>query len=245
MFVGRVHPEYAMPPRLTRGGLRWAVLLAITIHAAVFFPLQGGSSRNGLVVVSPSMHVRMLSASREQTPVPLLAPVSIPPARPSIGGNPGEAQVTRSTTKMLSSPLAASTTAAEPLTANPPPANPVASAAATQARGLPPAPDYLAAGQLDPGPTPLSEIEPEYPEAAGSLRGAVILRLLISDQGVVDDVSVVRAAPEGVFDAAAVAAFRAATFSPGRVLGVPVKSQLTIEVAFTPLQRGDVSTRKY
>lgn len=243
MFVGRVHPEYAMPPRLTRGGLRWAVLLAIAIHAAAFLPLRAGSSRSGVVVVSPSMQVRMLSAAPEQTPVPLLVPVSIPP--PSTGGNPGDAQVARSTTKMLSGQLAASTTAAEPLTANPPPANPVASAVATRARGLPPAPDYLAAGQLDPGPTPLSEIEPEYPEAAGSLRGAVILRLLISDQGVVDDVSVVRAAPEGVFDAAAVAAFRAATFSPGRVLGVPVKSQLTIEVAFTPLQRGDVSTRKY
>ena len=234
-----------MPPRLTRGGLRWAVVLAITIHAAAFLPLRAGSSRSGVVVASPSMQVRMLSAAPEQAHAPLPAPVSIPLAPPSIGGNPGEAQVARSITKVLSGPLAASTTAAEQLAANPLPPNPVASAVATRARGLPPAPDYLAAGQLDPGPTLLSEIEPEYPEAAGSLRGAVILRLLISDQGVVDDVSVVRAAPEGVFDAAAVAAFRAATFSPGRVLGVPVKSQVTIEVAFTPLQRGDVSTRKY
>lgn len=234
-----------MPPRLTRGGLRWAVVLAITIHAAAFLPLRADSSRSGVVVASPSMQVRMLSAAPEQAHAPLPVPASIPPAPPSIGGNPGEAQVARSTTKMLSGPLAASTTAAEQLAANPLPPNPVASAVATRARGLPPAPDYLAAGQLDPGPTLLSEIEPEYPEAAGSLRGAVILRLLISDQGVVDNVSVVRAAPEGVFDAAAVAAFRAATFSPGRVLGVPVKSQVTIEVAFTPLQRGDVSTRKY
>lgn len=245
MLVGRVHSEYAMPPRLTRGGLRWAVVLAITIHAAAFLPLRAGSSRSGVVVASPSMQVRMLSAAPEQAHAPLPVPVSIPPAPPSIGGNPGEAQVARSITKVLSGPLAASTTAAEQLAANPLPPNPVASAVATRARGLPPAPDYLAAGQLDPGPTLLSEIEPEYPEAAGSLRGAVILRLLISDQGVVDDVSVVRAAPEGVFDAAAVAAFRAAIFSPGRVLGVPVKSQVTIEVAFTPLQRGDVSTRKY
>jgi protein TonB len=103
----------------------------------------------------------------------------------------------------------------------------------------------MANGKLDPGPTPLSEIEPEYPEAAGSLRGTVTLRLLISDKGTVDDASVVRSAPPGVFDAAAVVAFKSALFSPGRLLGVPVKSQVTIEVDFTPVQRSDLSARKY
>ena len=48
----------------------------------------------------------------------------------------------------------------------------------------------------------------------------------------------VQATPKGVFDASAVAAFSAARFSPGKLLGVPAKSQLTFEVHFTPVDRG-------
>ena len=103
---------------------------------------------------------------------------------------------------------------------------------------LPPAPDYLAAGRLDPGPIPLEEIEPAYPEAAGLTRGIVVLRLLINERGQVDDVAVVRAAPRGLFEGSALAAFGDAKFSPGMMLGVPVKSQVTIEVEFTPINRG-------
>ena len=112
--------------------------------------------------------------------------------------------------------------------------------------GLPPAPDYLFAAKLDPAPEPLGDIEPEYPEEGASRSGSVVLRILIGEKGQVDNVAVVRSSPPGVFDQSAVLAFSKARFSPGKVLGIAVKSQITIEVQFTPLNRGaKVSGRAY
>ena len=108
------------------------------------------------------------------------------------------------------------------------------------------APDYLLGARLDPGPRPLGSIEPEYPDSAHLQEGKVVLRLLISDTGVVDDVAVVRAEPKGLFENAALDAFRIARFSPGMVLGSPVKSQITVEVEFLPINRGArISGRMY
>ena len=85
-----------------------------------------------------------------------------------------------------------------------------------------------------------------YPPEAGLTEGSVVLRLLIGKSGTVDEVTVVRSHPKGLFERSAVAAFSAARFSPGKVLGVPVKSQVTIEVHFTPVDRGgNVSAPTY
>ncbi len=92
---------------------------------------------------------------------------------------------------------------------------------------------YLLKNRLQSGPMPLSEIEPVYPERAGSIQGKVVLTVYINEQGKVDEVVIVRAFPEGLFEAAAVEAFAKAQFSPGKQLGVPVKSQFTVEVAFS------------
>ena len=111
---------------------------------------------------------------------------------------------------------------------------------------LTPQPDYLLSAQLDPGPSPIGEIEPRYPESANLQEGRVVIRLLINERGVVDSAAVVRADPEGLFEQAALDAFSAAVFSPGRVLGMPVKSQMTVEVHFAPINRGArVSGRTY
>ena len=76
--------------------------------------------------------------------------------------------------------------------------------------------------------------------------GVVVLRLLISDTGQVDNVAVVRAEPAGVFEQAAIEAFAKARFSPGLAGGTPVKSQITVEVQFVPINRGArVSGRTY
>ena len=99
-------------------------------------------------------------------------------------------------------------------------------------------PDYLLGARLDPGPRPLDSIEPEYPESANLQEGKVVLRLLISDTGGVDNVAVVRAEPKGLFEHAAIEAFRKARFAPGMVPGTPVKSQITVEVEFLPINRG-------
>jgi protein TonB len=103
---------------------------------------------------------------------------------------------------------------------------------------LPPAPNYRAATGLDVSPRALQSIDLEYPQAAGTIEGTVTLRLLISSNGDVDDVAVVSATPPGYFEASALEAFAKAKFSPGYFLGIPVKSQIFIEVGYTPINRG-------
>ena len=111
---------------------------------------------------------------------------------------------------------------------------------------LPAAPEYALGIRLDPGPRPLEDIEPEYPDPVHLREGIVVLRLLISDTGHVDDVAVVRAQPRGVFEQAAIDAFAKARFAPGMAAGTPVKSQITVEVQFVPINRGArVSGRTY
>ncbi|HUP07491.1 MAG TPA: TonB family protein [Caldimonas sp.] len=109
-----------------------------------------------------------------------------------------------------------------------------------------PAALYHLAGELDPPPRPLDDIEPVYPPEAGFQPGAVVLRLYIDESGTVERVDVLQANPPGLFENAARTAFAAARFSPGRIAGIAVKCQLTIEVEFTPINRGsDVSGRTY
>ena len=118
-------------------------------------------------------------------------------------------------------------------------------ASAAQA-SLAAAPDYAFGVRLDPGPRPLEDIEPDYPDTIRLREGIVVLRLLISDTGHVDDVAVVRSDPRGVFEQAALEAFSKARFLPGLAAGVPVKSQITVEVQFMPINRGArVSGRSY
>jgi protein TonB len=125
----------------------------------------------------------------------------------------------------------------------------VAAAVAPQAAAepaLPSAPGYLAGIRLDPGPRPLEDIEPDYPDPVYLREGTVVLRLLISETGRVDNVAVVRAEPRGVFEQAALDAFGKAKFAPGMAAGTPVKSQITVEVRFVPINRGArVSGRTY
>jgi protein TonB len=108
------------------------------------------------------------------------------------------------------------------------------------------APDYAFGARLDPGPRPLEDIDPEYPDTIRLREGVVVLRLLISDTGHVDNVAVVRAEPRGIFEQAAIEAFSKARFAPGLAAGTPVKSQITVEVQFMPINRGArVSGRTY
>jgi len=128
--------------------------------------------------------------------------------------------------------------------ASPPPDHPLpaATTATNAAAGvdapLAAAPDYAFGVRLDPGPRPLSDIEPDYPDMAHLREGVVVLRLLISEKGAVDNVAVVRAEPRGIFEQAAIDAFSKARFSPGLAAGTPVKSQITVEVQFMPINRG-------
>ena len=95
-------------------------------------------------------------------------------------------------------------------------------------------PTYYPAKQLDVYPQPLTPIRLSYPESAANARvdGRLTVLLLIDEFGGVNDVSVVDAAPEGYFEEAAMAVFRAARFSPAQKQGHPVKSRVMLQVKY-------------
>jgi protein TonB len=98
--------------------------------------------------------------------------------------------------------------------------------------------DYYLSSALEVRPRLRSEVDPTYPAEAGTVQGKVKIKILISENGLVDEVIVLSAVPEGLFEKAAIEAFRRAVFSPGKLLGQPVKSQVSLEVEFQSYNRG-------
>jgi protein TonB len=95
-------------------------------------------------------------------------------------------------------------------------------------------PTYYSSKQLDVFPQPLTPIRLDYPDSATNARvdGRVTILLLIDEFGIVNDVSVTEAKPEGYFEEATIAVFRAAKFSPAQRQGRPVKSRVTLQVKY-------------
>lgn len=92
---------------------------------------------------------------------------------------------------------------------------------------------YLAR-QVDVFPKHIGRIEPLYPEEARrrNLEGSLKLMLKIDDLGRVQEAEVVEATPPGVFDEAALTAFRNARFKPAMRDGRPVRYRAYIRVDF-------------
>lgn len=111
--------------------------------------------------------------------------------------------------------------------------------------GLPTAPGYLYGLGLHRQPRLLNEVTVDYPTGAGAREGKVMLRILVSATGTIDNMTVVRASPAGFFEEVTLNAFSRAEFAPGEFLGVPVKSQFFVEVEFVPINRGGVSGKGY
>ncbi|MDP3823443.1 MAG: energy transducer TonB [Burkholderiales bacterium] len=224
-------PPLGAGPAFSAGRLRGlvAVALAIALHAALLMPSRPTLNGSALTEAAPAMVVRLLTREVVVPAAPLVQPeaaaVPVPETVP---------------------PMPAPTSARAPAKAAPEAATvPAPAPTPPAAPGLPPAPDYFLGGQLDPGPRLLEDVYPLYPEEAKQQEGSVVLRLLISEAGTVDNVAVVRAFPAGLFERSALEAWAVAKFSPGRMLGVAVKSQTTIEVMFTEINRGKVSGRGY
>lgn len=91
---------------------------------------------------------------------------------------------------------------------------------------------YFTASELDHRPVPLMPVEPRFPRDAAGRIGRVVLNLFIDQDGRVDKVVLVSG--DRPFDESAVWAFGQARFSPGVRNGVPVKSQMLIEVTYRP-----------
>ena len=210
-----------------RPALATALLASVALHLGAGLgsrgPVGGGASRAQAIAVRViGADTAMAQTAGDDPPATLRKA-----AAPSAVAMPTRAMVRPMATvhSARSSALVAVADPA-PITQPAPPA------------GLPPAPGYRGLAGLDSPPRLLHEIEPEYPGVAGQQDGTVVLRLLISDKGEVDNAAVVRSAPKGFFEAAAIEAWSKAAFSPGTFLGVPVKCQMTIEVQFNQLNRG-------
>lgn len=92
---------------------------------------------------------------------------------------------------------------------------------------------YLAR-QVDKHPRVISSITPRYPDLARQKgqEGSLKLMVKIDDLGQVRDVEVVEAQPPGVFDDAALEAFRNARFQPAMKDGRPVRYEAYMRVEF-------------
>ncbi len=95
-------------------------------------------------------------------------------------------------------------------------------------------PTYYTAKDLDVFPQPLAPVRLDYPDRASSLRldGQVRILLLIDEFGVVNEASVVEAAPPGYFEEAARTVFMATQFSPGMKQSRAVKSRVVVQVRY-------------
>jgi protein TonB len=226
---------------------RWrfctALAIAVALHLGVAWLRAGGAGEQRRGAPARVLETRFLSAPRPEMRVaavepqqPVLAPATEP--RTSAEAAPPQPPVSRDAARR------------EPIGANA--ALPASRSARSSSESTPPAPAaadpgaaYALASGLDPGPRPIGDIDPEYPESAHLQEGTVVLRLLISETGVVDRIDLLRAEPKGLFEASALEAFGKAKFYPGLFLGTAVKSQITVEVHFLPINRGQISGRGY
>jgi protein TonB len=89
-------------------------------------------------------------------------------------------------------------------------------------------------GQVDKLPQILSRIRPNYPVAAKqkSIEGVVVVKFMVTTDGLVEKVSVLKAKPEGYFEKAAVEAVEKWKFQPGTMEGEPVNTWMTAMVKF-------------
>ena len=202
----------ALPRHATRPGVRLSLGLAasVALHAALVF----GFHPAGAVYGDRGGFGSVLTA-RLSPPTPRAEPIS---AFTADQDAPAAAQESPSKTAEAA-PVA--------LPEAPPPA------ARPGWLDLPlPGPRYYEPSELDRRPAPLHAIEPESPAEAGAREGTVVLRILVNEEGGVDDVAAVEAQPPDLFEKAAIAAFRAARFSPGMLYDAPVKTQMLVEVEF-------------
>lgn len=100
--------------------------------------------------------------------------------------------------------------------------------------GLIPGPWYYPARYLHRRSSPLRPIWPDYPLDLETVRGHVVILLLISEEGKVDHYRIESADPAGPFEASVIKAFTSSSYAPGLIAGQKVKSQLLAEVFFEP-----------
>lgn len=102
----------------------------------------------------------------------------------------------------------------------------------TASPGTPPAPVYYPVRELDERPLVRVHVEPQFPAGTRETERRIALELFIGLDGAVDRIAILSSRPQGAFENAALRAFSAARFTPGRKAGMPVRSRMTLEVLF-------------
>lgn len=117
----------------------------------------------------------------------------------------------------------------------PRPRAPDASTGAAPARGITAPPRYFKSSELDERAAPIHQPPLVFPEHLwiNRLRGRVLARVFISDDGAVDSVTILESTMAD-FEQPAVDAVRGMRFRAGVKDGRPVRSQKTIEIEFDP-----------
>jgi len=174
-----------------------------------------------------------LEKSPENMPVvPVIAPVPVPVAQ---SAQPASAETESASSKSVPEQVAAQAGRQDAQTLD----SQEARRGTPQASGLPSLPlgidtNWYQARHVDKHPKAIGKVEPVYPEEAKrrNIEGTLKLMLKIDDLGRVLSAEVVEATPPGVFDEAALEAFREARFQPAMKDGRPVRYQAYIRVDF-------------
>lgn len=89
-------------------------------------------------------------------------------------------------------------------------------------------------GDLDQPLTVLSRIPPIYPFKAKhrGIQGWVDVEFVVTDQGLVEEIKVIAAQPEKIFDKSVIQCLSAWRFKPGTILGEPVKTVVRTRIRF-------------
>lgn len=209
--MGDVIDEPALPRKLRRPLA--AIWVSLGLHAAVIALVQVAPPGTA-GIAGPVIEARLVSAPvSEPESETELAPSDIPDALPVASVEPAEPAPPVHTPTPVESPVQATA--------------PVTITSATDF-------NFYSARELDVQPRALRAIEPAYPADAdrSKLSGSVRLQLKLEADGRVIDVDVVRSSPPGVFDEAAVKAFKQAQFAPAIKAGRPVRALILIEVNF-------------
>lgn len=222
MMTMRLPWQFA-PGAAYRMRLSAALALSALLHAAVLYNVHGAGRGGAPSAGNNTLSVRLQSAEQQHP-----GSVSLPRTAPN---------------ESLSEPAApVPQTAAAPQPASaiaPATPGPNGPARFSDAR-------YYLGSELDRRATPLHAIEPVYPDESSARGHNVVLRIFISERGTVDDVAVQSAGQAAEFENSAREAFARARFAPGTLRGVPVKSELMVEVKFDPgtasARSGDVAT---
>lgn len=94
--------------------------------------------------------------------------------------------------------------------------------------------DIYGIGDIDSPLTVLVRIPPVYPIRAQrrGIEGVVTVRFIVNENGLVEDVRIVKADPENVFEKSVIQCVSSWRFNPGTVEGMPVKTMAETIIRF-------------